>query len=257
MKKSITNFTVISNTRLSSTQFLLELSSDLYLFDILPGQFVNAKVEDSPQTYLRRPFSIHSVDTERNVLFLLIKEMGIGSKKLGFLKKGDVLNLILPLGNSFSLENVQNALLVGGGCGVAPLLFLAQQLLVKNIRCDILLGGRSADDIVEVDEYKKYGNVHITTDDGSLGEKGFVTQHPIFNTNAVWDRIYTCGPEPMMKAVARYANQHNTDCEVSLENTMACGIGSCLCCVTDTLEGNVCVCTEGPVFNIKRLKWQI
>ncbi len=257
MKKSITDFTVLSNTRLSSTQFLLELSSDILLNDVLPGQFVNVKVEDSPQTFLRRPFSIHSVDAKRNVLFLLIKEMGIGSTKLASLQKGSNLNLILPLGNSFSFGNVKKAILIGGGCGVAPLLFLAKKLHEKDIHCDILLGGRSSDDIVEVEEYQKYGTTHITTEDGSLGEKGLVTKHSIFNSNKGWDMVYSCGPEPMMKSVAMYAKQNEIECEVSLENTMACGIGSCLCCVTDTIDGNICVCTEGPVFNIKRLKWQI
>ena len=98
----------------------------------------------------------------------------------------------------------------------------------------------------------------VTTDDGSLGEKGFVTKHSILDDPEIkFDKIYTCGPEIMMKAVAKMARSKGIDCEVSLENTMACGIGACLCCVTETIDGNKCVCTEGPVFNINDLKWQI
>ena len=257
MKKTITDFTVLSNTRLSSSQFLLELASSISLHDVIPGQFVNVKVEDNPNTFLRRPFSIHLVDNTRNVLFLLIKEIGEGSRKLGKLSKGDSLNLMFPLGNGFSTKQTKKALLVGGGCGVAPLLFLAQQLHGNHTDCDILIGGKTVDDIVEANQYRKYGNVFVTTEDGTMGELGRVTNHPIMNSTPIWDTLFACGPEPMMKSVAQYAKKHQIDCEVSLENTMACGIGACLCCITDTIEGNVCICTEGPVFNTKQLKWQI
>ena len=104
-------------------------------------------------------------------------------------------------------------------------------------------------------EYEKYATVYYTTEDGSYGEKGYPTQHTILTEQ--FDHIFCCGPEPMMKAVARYAYSKHIDCEVSLENTMACGIGACLCCVNDTKEGHKCVCTDGPVFNINDLKWQI
>ncbi len=257
MKKSITNFTVLSNTRLSSTQFLLELYTEINLSELQAGQFVNVKVDNAPQTFLRRPFSIHSVDVQRNVLYLLIKEMGEGSRKLGELKVGDLLNMIFPLGNAFSIEKNKRALLAGGGCGVAPLLFLAQKLNEGHVICDILLGGRTQEDIVQIDQYQKFGKVFITTEDGSLGEKGLIIAHSLFKEHSQWDFIYSCGPEPMMKSIAKYALINNIECEVSLENTMACGIGSCLCCVTETTQGNVCVCTEGPVFNIKQLPWQI
>ena len=106
-----------------------------------------------------------------------------------------------------------------------------------------------------LDLFNKYGRVCVTTEDGSMGEKGFVTNHSVLNEH--FDRICTCGPKPMMVAVARYANQNNMECEASLENMMACGLGACLCCVEKTTEGNLCVCKEGPVFNVKRLLWQI
>ena len=119
-----------------------------------------------------------------------------------------------------------------------------------------LLGARSAKDLLMLDEFNKYGKVCITTEDGTAGEKGFVTNHSILG-KIRFDRIATCGPKPMMIAVAKYASKNNIECEASLENKMACGVGACLCCVENTTEGNVCVCKEGPVINIKKLLWQI
>ena len=182
--------------------------------------------------------------------------MGDGTRKLGELKPNDSVNLILPLGNSFSLPQSHDAklLLVGGGVGIAPMLFWGAKLKEMGFKPIFLMGGRSEANLLQLDEFKKYGELYCTTEDGSVGEKGFVTNHSIL-TDINFDAIYTCGPTPMMKAVAAYAQKNNVVCEVSLENTMACGIGTCLCCVTDSVDGHVCVCTEGPVFNITKLKW--
>jgi dihydroorotate dehydrogenase electron transfer subunit len=109
---------------------------------------------------------------------------------------------------------------------------------------------------LQLDEFVKYGDVYATTEDGSFGEQGFVTQHSVFQQYH-FDRICCCGPKPMMVSVAKYAKSHGITCEVSLENKMACGLGACLCCVENTTDGNVCVCKEGPVFNINDLLWQI
>jgi dihydroorotate dehydrogenase electron transfer subunit len=109
---------------------------------------------------------------------------------------------------------------------------------------------------MELDSFAQYGQVSTTTEDGTHGLKGRVTDHSVLSDNLQkFDRVYTCGPEPMMKAVAARAAAAGVFCEVSLENTMACGFGVCLCCVTDTTSGHQCVCTDGPVFNIKDLKW--
>ncbi len=118
------------------------------------------------------------------------------------------------------------------------------------------MGARSAEDLLEVDEFRKYGRVFMTTEDGTYGEQGFVTNHSILQTES-FDQISTCGPKPMMMAVARFAHANGIACEVSLENKMACGVGACLCCVEKTTEGNVCVCKEGPVLNIKKLLWHL
>ena len=218
-----------------------------------PGQFVQILVENSPGTFLRRPISIHFVDEMKNELWLLVQKVGDGTQRICETKPGETLDIILPLGNSFSLPEKKNEklLLIGGGVGIAPMLFLGKKVKENGLEPHFLLGGRSKNDLLQLDEFQKYGKVHTTTEDGSAGEKGFVTHHSILKND--FDFIYTCGPKPMMMAVAKFAQERGIECEVSLENLMACGFGACLCCVEKTTRGNVCTCTEGPVFNIKEL----
>jgi dihydroorotate dehydrogenase electron transfer subunit len=225
---------------------------------MLPGQFVQVRVDNSPATFLRRPISIHYVDYVNRELWLLIQLVGDGTRKLSEAKTGEKINLIYPLGKSFSIPEAKNKkpLLIGGGVGVAPLLYWGAYLKENGFQPIFLLGARSEADLLQLDSFGKYGEVYVTTEDGSRGEKGFVTNHSVLQREQI-DFIYSCGPKPMMLAVAKYAQRQAIPCEVSLENTMACGIGACLCCVEKTKKGNVCVCTEGPVFNINQLTWQI
>jgi dihydroorotate dehydrogenase electron transfer subunit len=255
MSKRIEDFTITGTWFLNKDIFILELRGNSYLPQMKPGQFVQVKVEGSPVTFLRRPLSVHDADYEKNTIRLLVQVAGKGTETLSRLKSGDSLNLVYPLGNSFSIpaEN-ERMLLIGGGCGVAPLLFLGRYLKSRGYNPEILLGFRNTDRIIEYDEYEKLGTVYLTTEDGSRGEKGFVTDHSILK-NSSFDRIYCCGPQLMMQKVARYSTEKNINCEVSLENLMACGIGACLCCVTDTVRGHLCTCIDGPVFNIRDLKW--
>ena len=254
MKKFILDLRVSGVERLSEQHVLIRLTDDMPLPDMLPGQFVEVRVDGTPATFLRRPISINFVDREQNELWLMVAMVGEGTRQLGRLQVGDRLNCVLPLGNGFSPLASQHApLLVGGGVGVAPLLYLGAELKRKGVMPTFLLGGRNAENLLELDLFNKYGRVCVTTEDGSAGEKGFVTNHSVLQES--FDRIYTCGPTPMMKAVARYAHEHGIDCEASLENMMACGLGACLCCVEKTTEGNLCVCKDGPVFNINRLLW--
>jgi dihydroorotate dehydrogenase electron transfer subunit len=256
-KKVIDDLLVIENKVLNVDYFILTLQSRTPLPEMFPGQFAEVKVENNAQVFLRRPISIHDVDNEKNQVALLVRIVGEGTQTLSKLKKDDVLNMVYPLGNTFNTNDIQTALLIGGGCGIAPMLFLARKLKSLNVRTSILIGGRTSADILEADKFSAFGRVCISTDDGSLGEKGFLTNHSVMKQLSDFDRIFTCGPEPMMKVVAGLAKTANIDCEVSLENMMACGIGACLCCVTETKSGNKCVCTDGPVFNINSLSWQI
>ena len=256
MKKYILDLKVKQVEQIHQRYVLIKLTHENTLPEMLPGQFVEVRVDGSPSTFLRRPISINFVDRENNELWLLVATVGDGTKQLAKLKFGDVLNCVLPLGNGFTpARQGEKVLLVGGGVGVAPLLYMGAEMKRQGFEPTFLLGARTADDLLMLPVFNMYGRVYVTTEDGSMGEKGFVTNHSILNQER-FDRISTCGPTPMMKAVARYARQNNVDCEVSLENLMACGLGACLCCVEKTTEGNLCVCKDGPVFNIKKLLWQ-
>ena len=275
MKKYILDLKVKAVERLSEKHILLKLTDVKPLPEMLPGQFVEVRVDGSSTTFLRRPISINFVDRALNELWLMVAMVGDGTRQLGHLQVGDTLNCVLPLGNGFTVQSdsvalpqrggsatlipqgeknaLNKVLLVGGGVGVAPLLYLGAEL--KQQGCDVtfLLGGRSAKDVLELDLFNKNGRVCVTTEDGTLGEQGFVTNHSVLDES--FDKIFTCGPTPMMKAVARYAKEKNINCEASLENMMACGLGACLCCVEKTTEGNLCVCKDGPVFPINKLMW--
>lgn len=258
MKKYIADLSVVSVEHINGRYALIKLTHDKPLPEMLPGQFVEIRVDNSPSTFLRRPISINFVDRKNNLLWLLVAAVGEGTRHISMLSKGDKLNCMFPLGNSFTMPlcNEKNILLVGGGVGVAPLLYFGKTLKDKGFEPVFLLGARSKKDLLLVEEFEKYGKLCVTTEDGTCGERGFVTNHSILN-DIRFDRIATCGPKPMMVAVARYAKENDIECEVSLENKMACGLGACLCCVENTTEGNVCVCKEGPVVNIKKLLWQI
>lgn len=257
MKKNL-KLVVTENSMLNNNYCLIKLTTtdQTALPEMYPGQFVQVKVDNSQTTFLRRPISVNYVDKAKNELWLLIQLVGDGTKTLSKCKKDDILDLLLPLGNTFTApkSNTDKLLLVGGGVGTAPMLYLGAKLSSEGFEVDFLLGARSEKDLLELDDFSKYGKVYTTTEDGSMGEKGFVTNHSILQ-NSKYDRIYTCGPKPMMVAIARYAHTNDISCEVSLENMMACGFGACLCCVEKTMRGNVCVCTEGPVFDIKELTW--
>ncbi len=252
--KQITDFQLIAKQNFGRS-VLLQLRAEQSLPNIAPGQFVQVRIDGSPSTYLRRPISIHDVDFQRNEIFLLVQQVGEATRHLAAATTGDLINMVLPLGNGFTMpDGGEKCLLVGGGIGIAPLFYFARVLNDKGIHPTLLLGGKSQSDLLRLSDYQELGETFVTTEDGSHGEKGFVTMHSIWQQRS-FDKIYVCGPKPMMKAVAKLAAEKGTWCEVSLENLMACGLGACLCCVEDTVDGHVCVCKEGPVFNTRRLKW--
>ncbi|MBQ7421757.1 MAG: dihydroorotate dehydrogenase electron transfer subunit [Prevotella sp.] len=256
MKKHILDLTVCSVERLNERYVLIKLTDERALPDMLPGQFVEVRVDNSPSTMLRRPISINYVDTEHNQLWLLVAVVGEGTRCLSLLREGEKLNCLLPLGNGFTMPSSvdERILLIGGGVGTAPLLYFGKKIKEYGGSPTFLLGARSSKDLLELDYFAKLGDVHVTTEDGTVGEKGFVTNHSILQSKH-FNRISTCGPKPMMVAVAKYALKADVPCEASLENMMACGLGACLCCVEKTTEGNLCVCKEGPVFDTRKLLW--
>jgi len=257
MKKTVTDFVLLENKQLNNDNFKLLLQSPVPVLDILPGQFINIEIKDSSEIFLRRPFSILDIDEQNQTISLLVKILGRGSKKLTESVAGQIINGIFPLGKSFTLpEKTDRILLIGGGSGVAPMLFLAKICGLSPEQVTVLIGAKTSFDHIDVSAYQSFGRFLFASEDGSLGEKGYVTNHPVFtNELKQFDKIYTCGPDLMMKAIAKKAAEENLFCEVSLENMMACGFGVCLCCVEDTKAGHKCVCTDGPVFNINDLKW--
>ena len=269
MKKQITDFKVLSNERLTDRLFVLRLTpaDGSRIAECRPGQFVEVRVDDEPHVFLRRPISIHRIDRANNEMWLLIQRAGNGTNRLGSLRACDTLNIVYPLGNGFTLgegeaDRGKRYLLIGGGVGVAPLLETGCVLKERGAQVTFLLGGRSCADLAQVAHFRQVGDVCITAEDGSTidgldCQPGFVTQHSVLREGA-FDAIRVCGPGPMMKAVARMVSQCQQNeaphyCEVSLENKMACGLGVCLCCVENTKDGHRCVCSDGPVFDIKDL----
>lgn len=258
MKKYVIDFDVADNRAIGAHYALMKLrpagGAELPAA-IAPGQFVEVAVGDGAATLLRRPISINYVDRERGELWLLVRRAGAGTSAMMARRRGELLNLVLPLGRGFTMPAPgASMLLVGGGVGVAPLFFLGSEMRRQGLAPEFLLGARSAADLLLLDDFRRLGTVHVSTDDGSAGEPGVVTANSALSRP--WTRIACCGPMPMMKAVARTARRLGAQCEVSLENMMACGLGACLCCVERTVRGNVCVCTEGPVFNIDQLTWE-
>ncbi len=252
--KQIEIFTIVNKQELPDSDFLLEvqtLKGDLK--EVRPGQFVNIQIPRSPDTFLRRPISVCDVDTERNILKMYIKKVGKGTLSLGNCSIGDCLDIVFPLGNGFHYSESQHPLLLGGGAGIAPMVYLSKAFRKQGIRPQVLLAGKSEKSLAIRRLFEE--ETALCTDDGSLGEKGLITQHSLMQDLKKFDRVFCCGPTPMMKAVSRMAESEGIPCEVSLENTMACGLGACLCCVTPTEHhGNQCVCTEGPVFDSRELK---
>lgn len=258
MKKQILEFTITSRELLAGGRYVLlkmKAPEGTDLSGIRPGQFVQVDA-DCKDVLLRRPISINRFDSATGELWLLVRDAGKATGHLvSSVGPGSKLNILMPLGNGFTVagQEGRRVLLVGGGVGVAPLLQLGIDLRNAGAEPEFLLGARTEADLLEMEEFRKVGTVNVTTEDGSAGVKGFVTDHPALSSPR--DMICCCGPAPMMKAVAAAARAAGICCEVSLENMMACGLGACLCCVEKTVKGNVCVCTEGPVFNINQLTW--
>ncbi len=253
--KRIQDFKFKEYKWLNYQNYILTLKTNDNIAEIKPGNFAELKIPNAPDVFLRRPLSVLDVDHDENTISFYVKIIGKGTEKLGKLSGGDKVSVIYPLGNSFSIYGTKKALLVGGGSGIAPFILLGRELKQKGVDITFLIGARTKEEVLLTNEFIKLGAVLVTTEDGTMGQTGLVTHHSVFSENFQFDKIYTCGPDPMMKAVAKIAEEKEVECEASLENMMACGFGACLCCVVETNGGNKCVCTEGPVFNTKELAW--
>ncbi|GAD06177.1 dihydroorotate dehydrogenase electron transfer subunit [Porphyromonas crevioricanis] len=249
---------VVGISQPGGTYHLIELAcpAEIPLRDVEPGQFVEISVPGR-KFMLRRPISICDIDEQKNHLLLLVDAVGEGTRLITQVKSGDSLDILFPLGKGFSLPSSSKAspLLVGGGVGIAPMLYLARSIYRHSgEKPKVLLGAKNAAYLKGIaDRFSEFSQLYLCTDDGTLGKKGFVTDHEIWQQKH--SHVYVCGPKPMMKSVAHKVAGGDACVEFSLENMMACGLGACLCCVEQTVTGNRCVCTEGPVFKLEELTW--
>ena len=254
---------LVDREALGGAYYLLSFRHPETAREARPGQFVMIKAGVSAEPPLRRPFSILSVDTEREAFTLFVKAVGPGSRTLAAMAPGDVALCLGPLGRPFTTPPAgEEALLVAGGYGVAPFRFLGEELRRTERRARLFYGGRTADDLPLLDRLGGLGlEVVPATEDGSLGERGLVTAPLEAHLDAASGnaRLYACGPEPMMHAVARIAAARSLEAEVSLDPWMGCGIGTCLGCVVRVRgEGTpryACACREGPVFDTQTVVW--
>ena len=237
MKREI--LSVISCRDLNAGVYELVLSG---ASDMRAGQFVELSV---PGFYLRRPISV--ADSADGVLTLLVKEVGEGTKKLRTVKSGDTVDALTCLGNGFDL-NAEKPLLVGGGIGCAPLYKLAKDFAAAGVRATAVLGFRNAAEVYYAEEFARFCDVVIATDDGSAGVRG----NAVSAAEGIdFDRFYACGPQVMLRAAA----QKLVYGQVSLEARMGCGFGACMGCSIKTTKGYARVCKEGPVFEAEEVVW--
>ncbi len=220
-----------------------------------PGQFISIYSNDSSRL-LPRPISICEVDKEFRSIRVVYRVVGEGTKEFSKLKAGARVDIMGPLGNGYTLKSEGRALLIAGGIGIPPMLELA-----KSLPCEktIVVGYRDAE-VFLADDLENYGQVYIATEDGSVGTKGTVLD-AIRKFDLGGDVIYSCGPTPMLKAVKAFASEKNIECQISLEEKMACGIGACLACVCKSKDvdhhthvHNKRICKDGPVFNAQEVE---
>jgi dihydroorotate dehydrogenase electron transfer subunit len=248
---------VIENTKVVADHFKISFACKDISKNAKPGQFVQIKVSSTTTPLLRRPFSFHKVGKDNfEVLYHVV---GKGTEILSKTKTGEKINIIGPLGNGFDIKTDKIAVLIGGGCGSAPLYCLEEELKRQNIESHFFMGASTDGLLLCQSELAKLKTkLYISTDDGSCGEKCNVAA--LYSSYlSSFDKkktvIYACGPKAMLKAVADIALKENIPCQVSLEEHMACGIGACLGCVVETVNGNKRVCKDGPVFDAKELIW--
>ena len=256
---------VLWNKELAPSCYRIGFKCNIKYSYAKPGQFIMLRFADRINPLLRRPFSIHRLitnDGDFEGIEVLYKVVGKCTKKLSMCVEGDIIDIVGPLGNSFiTADNYNNVFIVAGGVGIAPMLFLASYLQ-KNTdisKCTVFIGSRSKHDLLCSDDFLKLGiKVLITTEDGSAGKKGFVTD--ILETSIKEnppDIIYGCGPTAMLKPLALISEIYSIPCRVSIETIMACGIGACLGCAVEskkTPEKYLHACLNGPVFDAKAIK---
>lgn len=245
---------VVCQKEISPDIFDMTISFPSGAKEAKPGQFVAIYCKGG-ERLLPRPISICGIDQEAGTLRIVYRIAGAGTREISTWKEGDSFEIMGPLGNGFTPKD-NKAIIIGGGIGVPPMLELAKQMDCEKT---VVLGYRNADSTFLKDEFEAIADVKIATDDGSEGVHGTVVD-AIREYAVEGDTIYACGPMPMLKALAAYADEHGMEAQISLEERMACGIGACLGCITKsktkdhhTNVNNKRICKEGPVFDAKEV----
>jgi len=253
---------ILDHQQIGPRYFKLTLLSKYIAAHAEPGQFVQVKCADSFDPLLRRPLSLHKINAEHETFELLYEVVGKGTELLTKYFVGEELDILGPLGEGYKLDPAKKThILVGGGLGIAPLRALADK--VKSNELFILLGAKTKEGVRCEAELKAVANqVVVSTDDGSYGQKGFISDllldfldNTLLTANWPLATIYACGPRAMLKAVAEIAFQKKIDCQLSMEERLACGIGACKGCAIKTANGYKMVCKDGPVFNSQEIRW--
>jgi dihydroorotate dehydrogenase electron transfer subunit len=252
MEKIQNIYKVISNEKLCPQYWRLVFHAPDLAKEVLPGQFVHIRTnEASLEPFFRRPFSVYRAQKYVEVFYDVI---GPGTKAMSLKRKGDTVDVLGPLGTPFVMppEGTKQVVMVGGGIGVAPMLILSDILKKKKCELVLLFGVRSRAQVYPLQEFKDNGvKVHIATDDGSIGYKGRVSGlFDKIQLNPKTTFIYTCGPNPMMKAVQEFAGKNKLSGQAACEEIMACALGACLGCSIPTTNGFKTVCYDGPAFNL-------
>lgn len=253
------NVEIVSNQVVASGYYKMILSSSRIAERVRPGQFLHIRCSEDCSPLLRRPFSIHARQND-GTLALLYKVVGMGTETLSRRKSRDSLDVLGPLGQGFRIfSDKGRALIVAGGIGVAPFLFLAQELRKRGAEATLLLGAETKDSLLSTSDFKELGiKVLVTTEDGTAGEKGYVPdifEQSLLSQDKPVTTVYACGPREMLKRVAVICGIYGIACQVSLEEAMACGVGACLSCVVLTNSGYKKVCSDGPVFDGGEIVW--
>jgi len=245
---------ILSNEKIRAKYFKMLLESSYIAREAMPGQFVEIKCSDTLDPLLRRPLGIHRVGTK--TIELLYEVVGKGTDILSKKKKGDFLDVLGPLGNGFKILS-GSSILIAGGIGVAPMVFLAEALPDKKIKPTILIGAKTKKEILCDKNFGKISpDVYIATDDGSRGKRGLVSE--LFEKlleNSRPNIVYACGPYAMLKTIAGICKKKKINCQVSMEEKMACGIGVCLGCGVKVKDGYKLVCKDGPIFDAREIVW--
>jgi dihydroorotate dehydrogenase electron transfer subunit len=245
---------LIENIRCAADAFILRLDAPDVAFIASPGQFLMVQTHRK-EAILRRPFCIS--DVEGGEVSLLIREVGEGTKHLRNIRRGETLDIIAPLGKGFSIPEKGSVLLVAGGIGIAPFIFLIRRLNEKGVNTTLVFGCKTKDQLYLASHLKRLCSVAVfATEDGSYGDEGTAldSAKKILSDGSSFDFVYTCGPRTMVQGVARLAREFGLVGEASLEERMACGIGVCLCCSTRLSDGSkIKLCSDGPVVSLSRL----